>query len=102
MEHHTGPTAYEAAVDDLAAALLATWHACEVPGANLPEALSYALGLTARALVGEVDGGRLVADVLDQELATAVLVSQRPGSWEAEAVAHLTYPVDLLPAAPGG
>ena len=39
---------------------------------------------------------------LDQELATAILVGQRPGSWEAAAVANLAYPVELLSPASAG
>jgi hypothetical protein len=102
MEHHTEPIAYEAVVEELAGALCRTWHACAVPGANLPEALSYALGLAARTLAAEVDAGCPAADELDQELATAILVGQRPGSWEAAAVANLAYPVELLSPASAG
>lgn len=102
MEKHTEPNAYEAVVEDLAGALCRTWHACAVPGANLPEALSYALGLAARTLVAEIEAGRPAGNEADQELATAILVGQRPGSWEAAAVANLAYPVELLPPAPAG
>jgi hypothetical protein len=92
---------YAEAVGDLADALCATWRACGVPGRNLPEALSYALELAARALL---DDDPVTAELLaiyggevDQNLATALLVAHRPGSWEAAHVVGLTFPVDLLP-----
>jgi len=89
----------ETAADDLASALVTTWHACETTGANLPEALSYALGLAAKRLVAQAaadDPITFSGTDVDQELATAVLVAQRPGSWEATHVVELTYPIDLL------
>lgn len=95
---------YHGAVADLGTALSRTWRACEVAGTNLPEALSYALALAARELVHEAVGSDLLAlgdHVLDQDLATGVLVLHRPGSWEATHVVELTYPVDLLPETDG-
>lgn len=95
---------YTEAVDELAAALCRTWRACGVPGRNLPEALSYALALAARALAGDdQETASLLACGVegDQDLATALLVRHRPGSWEAAHVVQLTYPVDLLPAPAG-
>lgn len=94
---------YHEATEDLASALCGMWHACEVTGANLPEALSYALGLAAVALVHEAttaDPHAFGGNDADQDLATGVLVAQRPGSWEAAHVVQLTYPLNLL--APGG
>ncbi len=90
---------YDTAVTDLAASLCTVWRSCEVTGANLPEALSYALGLAARDLVREMartDPLGYAGGGADQDLAVGVLVRHRPGSWEADLVAQLTYPVDLL------
>lgn len=93
---------YDEAVADLAAATVRTWRACEAAGTNLPEAPSYALGLAARQLVHEAAGQLVPCGCpLDQDLATGVLVRQRPGCWEAGLVVELTYPVDLLPETGG-
>ena len=92
---------YDTAMAHLAVALVETWHACEATGANLPEALSYALGLAARDLAraaGVVDPSASEGYEVDHELAVGVLVSQRPGSWEATHVRDLTFPVELLSA----
>ena len=92
------------AVEDLAAAVCRTWRACTSAGGNLPEALSYALALAARELLADDDetAGLLACGFeMDQDLATALLVRHRPGSWEAAHVVRLTYPVNLLPEPTG-
>ncbi len=104
-QRHCELTDYDAAIEALAHALCEVWRSCEaVPGPNLPEALSFALGLAARDLVRELattDPLAPFGSEVDQELAVGVLVRHRPGSWEATHVAQLTYPVDLLPGRPG-
>jgi hypothetical protein len=93
---------YDSALEHLCAALIETWNACEATGANLPEALSFALALSGRELAHAaclVDPSDSGDNEVDHELAVGVLVRQRPGSWEASHVAGLTYPVDLLPPA---
>ncbi|HTU36675.1 MAG TPA: hypothetical protein VMF35_01595 [Acidimicrobiales bacterium] len=84
---------YARAVRDLADALANVWQACEAGydhqrglGAvgNLPEALSYALGLAAVTLGLDRDvNGALVCGHEAQQVAAEALVSHRPGCWEA-------------------
>jgi hypothetical protein len=95
---------YQEGVERLAGALEEVWRACaKVDGLNLPEALSYALGLSAKRLAGAVlasDADRGLepgeAGVLC-EAAGDLLVRHRPGSWEAEHVWRLVFPPDLVP-----
>ncbi len=97
---------YTSAVHDLAHALTEVWWVCQDgydpdeglgTGGNLPEALSYALGLAAVTLgldrdenAARVDGERA------RLLAADGLVCHRPGSWEADHVRALTFPPDLI------
>ena len=97
---------YTSAVHDLASAITEVWHVCEDgydtdrrlgSGGNLPEALSYALGLAAVTLgldrddnAARVDGERA------QMMAAEGLVCHRPGSREADHVRALTFPPDLI------
>jgi hypothetical protein len=97
---------YASAVRDLADALADVWQACEAgydhqrglgTVGNLPEALSYALGLAAVALGLDRDAnGALVDDQRVQLVAAEALVCHRPGSWEADHVRALTFPPDLI------
>ena len=97
---------YESAVNDLASALADVWQACEAgydpyrglgTKGNLPEALSYALGLAAVTLGLDRDAnGTLVDGERAQLVAAEALVCHRPGSWEAEHVRALTFPPDLI------
>lgn len=94
--------AYEAAQTAPADALVKVWRACEdgPSGLNLPECLSYALGLAAKQL-GLVTSPSLDTessgfDYATTEAAGAGLVRHRPGSWEAQHVTALVYPVDLI------
>jgi hypothetical protein len=105
--HDSGPydpdVAYRDAVDTLTDALVQVWVVCERNaratgtrhGTNLPEALSYALGLTANAL--GLDPGPIHSDDTRHEAATEGLVRHRPGSWEAAAVRPLIFPIAWLP-----
>jgi hypothetical protein len=98
--------AYDAALHDLAQALVRVWTICEDAydddlgrwcGGNLPEALSYALGLAAVALRLDRDAnGEAIADDRSREVAADALVRHRPGSWEADHVRALTFPPDLI------
>jgi hypothetical protein len=97
---------YASAVRDLADALADVWQACEAgydhqrglgTVGNLPEALSYALGLAAVTLGLDRDAnGTLVDDQEAQLVAAEALVCHRPGSWEADHLRALTFPPDLL------
>jgi hypothetical protein len=95
---------YDQAVEPLAGALEEVWRACEhLDGPNLPEALSYALGLTAKRLAGgtfarRADGGLepVETDSL-YEAAGDLLVRHRKGCWEAQHVRRLVYPPGPLP-----
>jgi hypothetical protein len=99
-------TDYTIAVNHLAAALAQVWQACEAgydhrrdlgTKGNLPEALSYALGLTAVTLGLDRDEQGTVIEGEDAQLmAAGALVRHRPGSWEADHVRALTYPPDLI------
>ncbi len=104
--HGPGPddpeAAYRLAVDQLTAALVEVWVACEQnvsadsgAGSNLPEALSYALGAAARSL--GLDPGPIEADEDRTDAATEGLVRHRSGSWEADAMRPLVFPVAWLP-----
>jgi len=84
-----GAAEYDEETKALADALVSMWHACETSGHNLPEALSMALGDAARTLAGPSARG-------DHDLAQAILVAQRPGSWEASLVFQLTAPLEWL------
>jgi hypothetical protein len=98
---------YDAALNDLAHSLVRVWAICEAGYdedrglgtiGNLPEALSYALGLAAAALGLDRDAdGTLIDDDRSRELAAEALVRHRPGSWEAEHVRTLTFPPYLIP-----
>lgn len=100
--------AYQLAVERLAAALVEVWAACEQgaeadsngTGLNLPEALSYALGLAARTL--GFDPGSIEGEENRNEAAAEGLVRHRSGSWEAAAMRPLVFPVAWLtdPVAP--
>jgi hypothetical protein len=93
-------------VRDLADALADVWQACEAgydhqrglgTVGNLPEALSYALGLAAVTLGLDRDAnGTLVDDQEAQLVAAEALVCHRPGSWEADHLRALTFPPDLI------
>jgi len=96
---------YTIAVANLASALAEVWQACEArydherglaSAGNLPEALSYALGLDRD------DDGTLIDGEAAQRVAAEALVWHRPGSWEADHVRALTLPPDLIehPALP--
>jgi hypothetical protein len=97
---------YQSAVRDLARAIAEVWQICEDgydyqrgigTGGNLPEALSYALGLAAVTLgLDRDDNGVLVDGERAQLLAAEALVCHRPGSWEADHVRALTFPPDLI------
>lgn len=97
---------YASAVRALGDALADVWQACEAGydhrrglGAvgNLPEALSYALGLAAVTLGLDRDAhGALVCDDEAQLVAAEALVSHRPGCWEADHVRALTFPPELI------
>ncbi len=97
---------YTSAVSDLAHALVEVWHVCHDgndtegglgTGANLPEALSYALGLAAVTLgLDRDDDAVRVTGGQAQVLAAEGLVCHRPGSWEAGHVRALTFPPDLI------
>jgi len=97
---------YSLAVGHLAAALAQVWQACDagydherglgVVG-NLPEALSYALGLAAVTLgLDRDDEGTVIEGDEALLVAAEALVSHRPGSWEADHVRALTFPPDLI------
>ena len=97
---------YTIAVAQLASALTEVWQACEAGydhrrglGAvgNLPEALSYALGLAAVTLgLDRDDEGTVIEGDEALLVAAEALVSHRPGSWEADHVRALTFPPDLI------
>jgi hypothetical protein len=97
---------YTSAVRDLAHALAEVWWVCDnshdpdeglSTGGNLPEALSYALGLAAVTLGLDRDDNAARADgERAQTLAAEGLVCHRPGSWEADHVRALTFPPDLI------
>ena len=97
---------YTSAVADLARALARVWKTCDAgydrerhlgAGGNLPEALSYALGLAAVSLGLDHDAeGIPISGERAQSLAADALVCHRPGSWEAGHVRALTYPPDLI------
>jgi hypothetical protein len=105
--HDPGPddpvTAYRLAVEHLTAALVEVWVICEQSagagsggsGLNLPEALSYALGLAAQSL--GLDPGSIEGEENRNDAATEGLVRHRSGSWEAAAVRPLVFPVAWLP-----
>ena len=98
---------YDAALHDLAQALVRVWTICEAAydddlgrscGGNLPEALSYALGLAAVALgLDRDEDGEAITDDTAREVAADALVRHRPASWEADHVRALTFPPDLIP-----
>jgi hypothetical protein len=97
---------YTSAVAGLATALAKVWQTCEAhydhqrglgAGGNLPEALSYALGLAAVTLGLDRDGHGTVVDGERARLVAAeALVCHRPGCWEADHVRSLTFPPDLI------
>ena len=94
---------YASAVRDLADALADVWAACEAGSdhqrgvGNLPEALSYALGLAAVTLGLDRDvQGALFCDDEARLVAAEALVSHRPGCWEADHVRALTFPPELI------
>lgn len=98
---------YTAAVSDLARAIAGVWAVCEDgydhrrgigTGGNLPEALSYALGLAAVTLGLDRDENGVLIDEGEhaQSAAAEALVCHRPGSWEADHVRALTFPPDLI------
>jgi hypothetical protein len=97
---------YASAVRALADALADVWQACEAgydhrrclgTVGNLPEALSYALGLAAVTLGLDRDAqGALVCDDEARLVAAEALVSHRPGCWEADHVRTLTFPPELI------
>jgi len=103
---------YTIAVAHLASALAEVWQACQArydhgrglgTAGNLPEALSYALGLAAVTLgLDRDDDGTLIDGEAAQRVAAEALVWHRPGSWEADHVRALTLPPDLIehPALP--
>ena len=77
------------------------WHACEAdrrqpPRGPLLRPRPRCPGPGPRG--GMADPSAFEGYEVDQELAVGVLVSQRPGSWEATHVRDLTFPVDLLGA----
>jgi len=94
------PDELRVATAALADALVRAWRACDTPrrrpdgstfaAGNLPEQLSYALGLAAKRL------GALGDDDRTGEAAGALLVRHRPGSWEAQHVVALVLPPDLI------
>lgn len=99
---------YDAALHDLAHALVRVWTICETAGVdpdsgisfggNLPEALSYALGMTAVALgLDRDEAGVLIDDEYAREAVAEGLVRHRPGSWEATHVRALTFAPELIP-----
>lgn len=98
---------YTSAVSDLARAIAGVWQVCEDrydhdrglgTGGNLPEALSYALGLAAVTLgLDRDDDGVLIEEgERAQQAAAEALVCHRSGSWEADHVRALTFPPDLI------
>ena len=96
--------AYDGALKKLADALVRVWAVCEDAGAeagtgisfggNLPEALSYALGLAAVDLDLDLDDA---GNPGNADFAAEGLVRHRPGSWEAVHVRALVFPPDLIP-----
>jgi hypothetical protein len=99
---------YNDAVTELAHALVWVWTVCESlstdadspirSGANLPEALSYALGEAAVILgLDRDDDGSPLEGTGAWEAAGDGLVRHRPGSWEAGHVRPLTFAPDLIP-----
>jgi hypothetical protein len=98
---------YDDALHDFAHTLVRMWTIYEAAydedgglgvGGNLPEALSYALGLAAVALRLDRDtGDNLIDDDRSREIAPAALVRHRPGSWEAEHVRGLAFAPNLIP-----
>jgi hypothetical protein len=64
-------------------------------GLNLPQALSYALGLAAQSL--GLGPGPIEAEENRNDTATEGLVRHRSGSWEPAAVRPLVFPVAWLP-----
>lgn len=97
---------YASAVRDLADALADVWAACEAgydhqrgfgTVGNLPEALSYGLGLAAVTLGLDRDArGALLEGERAQLTAAEALVRHRPGCWEADHVRALAFPPDLI------
>jgi len=97
---------YTNTVSDLARSIAGVWQICEDrydhrrgigTGGNLPEALSYALGLAAVSLgLDRDDDGVLICGERAQVLAAEALVCHRPDSWEAAHVRALTFPPDLI------
>jgi hypothetical protein len=95
---------YDDALKALADALVQVWTVCEDAGVeagsgvnfggNLPEALSYALGMAAVALGLDLDDS---GNPEDADFAAEGLVRHRPGSWEAVHIRALVFPPDLLP-----
>jgi len=104
MPEHTD--SYTIAVRHLASALAQVWAACDAgydhrrglgTVGNLPEALSYALGLAAVTLgLDRDDHGTPIDGEAAQRVAAEALVWHRPGSWEADHVRALTFPPDLI------
>jgi len=99
---------YDAALYDLAHALVRVWTICEAAevdedsgisfGGNLPEALSYALGMATVALgLDRDEAGNLIDQGLAREAAAEALVRHRAGSWEAEHIRALTYYPNMIP-----
>lgn len=97
---------YTSAVRALASAIAEVWWVCEDgydrdrglgAGGNLPEALSYALGLAAVTLGLDRDDNAARVDGERAQMAAAEgLVCHRPGSWEADHIRALTFPPDLI------
>ena len=101
--------ALEKATKALTDALVQVWRACDRPVArpdgstyaagNLPETLSYALGLAAKRLgAGTDDEGRATGGEWARDVAGELLVRHRPGSWEAQHVIALVFPPGLIDA----
>ncbi len=86
-EHGEALATYYGAFEALADALVAMYNACEATGANLPEALSAALA-DAAVQLGFAPGPD-ASPTARRDALVAGLVSQRPGSWEAAAIAQL-------------
>lgn len=97
-EAQPGTRSYRRAVDRLAGALVETYRACDEAGSNLPEALSYALGLAAKRLGFDPgpDAETAEGPAARWQAAGQRLVSQRPGCWEATHVAELVYDPGLI------
>lgn len=97
---------YQCAVSNLASAIADVWLACDAgydherrlgTAGNLPEALSYALGVAAVTLgLDRDDNGTPTDGDHARHVAACALVCHRPGCWEADHVRALVFPPELI------